>query len=269
MTSTQEWQPAPRDSDGKCFIAGAWIAGEGTAWQRRSPVDDRPVWDGHWADIAQMNSAITAAEGAFVDWAETKLEQRMEICKRFSLYVLEQKESLAGLIAMETGKPLWEARTEVAAVAAKVSNSIDAILKRRWTTMEQLGDYTAVTRFRPHGVMLVLGPFNLPAHLPGAHIVPALLAGNTIVFKPSELAPATGQWLVEAWEHVGLPVGVINLVQGGAEVAIAAAQHDALPAYCLLAANKSEPACIDGWPVNRIKCWRWKWAAIIRSSCMG
>ncbi len=76
--------------------------------------------------------------------------------------------------------------------------------------------------------MLVLGPYNLPAHLPGAHIVPALLAGNTIVFKPSEWTPAVGQWLVEAWEQASLPKGVLNLIHGSAEVAIAAASNDML-----------------------------------------
>lgn len=210
---------------GQCYVAGEWTAGLGDYWQRLSPSDDHPVWQGQWAALQQIEQAIEAAQQAFAAWSETMLEERISICNNFSHIVSERKKELATLIAIETGKPLWEARTEVSAVAAKVANSIDAILKRRWTTTEPSGDLLAVTRYRPHGVMVVLGPFNLPAHLPGAHIVPALLAGNTVVFKPSELAPATGQWLVKAWQQAGLPDGVLQLVHGAADVAIAAAQH--------------------------------------------
>ena len=79
------------------------------------------------------------------------------------------------------------------------------------------GATRAVLRHKPHGVMAVLGPFNFPAHLPNGHIVPALIAGNTIVFKPSELAPGPGAFIVEAMAEAGVPDGVINLVQGGRE----------------------------------------------------
>lgn len=211
--------------EGQNLIGGSWAGGAGTAWIRRSPADGHEVWSGNWADREQTLSAVGSARDAFPDWAETSLEDRIGVCKRFAEILIAKKEELARLVAVETGKPLWEARTEAGAAAAKVDNSIEAILKRRWTTTEQLGDFMAVTRYRPHGVMLVLGPFNLPAHLPGAHIVPALMAGNTIVFKPSELAAATGQWLVAAWLAAGLPPGVLNLVHGAAEVAMAAVEH--------------------------------------------
>ena len=215
----------PTTTIGQCYVAGEWSAGQGAQWQRLSPADEQPVWQGQWATTNQTEQAIEAAQRAFASWSETMLEERIAICKSFAHIVGERKEELATLIAIETGKPLWEARTEVSAVAAKVANSIDAILTRRWATTEPSGDYLAVTRYRPHGVMVVLGPFNLPAHLPGAHIVPALLAGNTVVFKPSELTPATGQWLVQAWQQAALPAGVLQLVHGAADVAIAAAQH--------------------------------------------
>lgn len=219
MTSRPEIIP------GQCYIAGRWTAGEGDEWERFAPGDEQPIWQGRWATTAQTEQALQVAHDYFSRWSETKLEERISICQNFAQIIRERPDELAALIAVETGKPLWEARTEVAAVLAKVNNSIDAILKRRWTTTEQNGDLLAVTRYRPHGVMLVLGPFNLPAHLPGAHIVPALLAGNTIVFKPSELASATGQWLVTAWQQSGLPDGVLQLLHGAAEVATHAAAH--------------------------------------------
>ncbi len=215
----------PATSMGLCYIAGEWRAGQAARWQRLSPADEQPVWQGRWATTAQVEQAIESAHQAFAAWSETALEQRISICQKFVQIVAERMAELATVIAVETGKPLWEARTEVSAVLSKVDNSIAAISKRRWTTTEPSGDVLAVTRYRPHGVMLVLGPFNLPAHLPGAHIVPALLAGNTVVFKPSELASATGQWLVQAWQQAALPDGVLQLVHGAAEVAIAAAQH--------------------------------------------
>ncbi len=213
---------------GKCFIDGQWQAGLGAAWQRTSPIDERVVWQGGWASHEQMEAAVAAAKRAFVTWSESKLETRIEFCQRFADVLNERKEELSQLLSMEIGKPLWEARTEVVACVTKVANSIDAILKRRWTTTEQAGEFMSVTRYRPHGVMLVLGPYNLPAHLPGAHIIPALLAGNTVVFKPSELAPTTGQWLIEAWEQAGLPPGAINLVHGAAEIAVAGIRNAAV-----------------------------------------
>jgi len=206
------------------LIGNHWQAGNGDAFDRRSPVNDDLTCSGNTASIAQVDAAIQAARTAFPTWSELALDDRFAIARRFAELVNERKEELARLITMEVGKPLWEARTEVAAVVGKVANSIEAILKRRWTTTEQIGAYVAVTRFRPHGVMLVLGPFNLPAHLPGAHIVPALLAGNTVVFKPSELAPAVGQWLASTWRDAGLPAGVLNLIHGAAPVAVQAVQ---------------------------------------------
>ena len=76
-------------------------------------------------------------------------------------------------------------------------------------------DGAASLRHRPHGVLAVFGPYNFPGHLPNGHIVPALIAGNTLVFKPSELTPWTAEETVKLWQEAGLPAGVLNLVQGG------------------------------------------------------
>lgn len=212
--------------DGKCWIDGNWHSGEGSSWQRLSSAYQIPVWQGNWATLDQTRQAVAAARSAFFGWAEKHIDQRMDICRKFADLVQEQRDDLARLIAVEVGKPLWEARTEVAAVVGKIENSIEALLKRRWTTMETSGDLMSVTRFRPHGVLFVLGPFNFPAHIPGGHIVPALLAGNSMVFKPSEHAPATGQWLCRVWQQAGLPPGVLNLVHGAADVAQVALEDE-------------------------------------------
>jgi succinylglutamic semialdehyde dehydrogenase len=216
------------ETAGRCSIDGKWVEGNGSRWTRTSPADGNIVWHGHWSDNKQIENAIRSGQSALDDWASLSVDDRAGYCRQFAEYVSTQKESLARLIATETGKPLWEARTEVGSVVAKVSHSIDAIRQRCATTFESSDEFIAATRYRPLGTMLVLGPYNLPAHLPGSHIVPALLAGNTIVFKPSEWTPAVGQWLVEAWEHSDLPKGVLNLVHGGADVAIAAASNNAI-----------------------------------------
>lgn len=132
------------------------------------------------------------------------------------------------MIARETGKPIWETKTEAGAVAGKVDVSIDAFRTRRDTTSFEMTGMNAVTRFKPHGVCAVLGPFNFPAHLPNGHIVPALIAGNTVVFKPSEVTPAVGAWMVEKWLESGLPAGVLNLVHGSRPVGEAIANHPEL-----------------------------------------
>ena len=122
--------------------------------------------------------------------------------------------------------PLWEARTESEAVINKVEISISAYLER--TAQRRLeGNMGArmAVRHKPHGVLAVLGPYNFPAHLPNGHIVPALIAGNAIVFKPSEKTPATGAMLVECYHAAGIPEGVVRLLVGGPDEGRALAGH--------------------------------------------
>ena len=151
-------------SEAKNLIGDRWVVGLGAACERRTPDGASIVCAGNMASIEQVDEAIDCANLAFGSWSEFSLDDRFAIARCFADLVNQKKEELARLISTEVGKPLWEARTEVAAVVGKITNSIDAILKRRWTTTEQIGAYVAVTRFRPHGAMLVLGPFNLPAH---------------------------------------------------------------------------------------------------------
>lgn len=138
-------------------------------------------------------------------------------------------ENFADCIARETGKPLWEARNEVESVVNKVDISVKAYADR--TSQRRFdgkpGTRNAV-RHKPHGVLAVLGPYNFPAHLPNGHIVPALIAGNAIVFKPSEKTPAVGEMLVEYFRMAGIPDGVIKIVQGGPDTGKALSGHPGL-----------------------------------------
>lgn len=208
------------------LIDGQWTQGEGTKLVSTSPVDQSLVWAGNEALSSQVTDAFNSARQAFGPWWDQPQENRIAICERFAELVSEKSDELAELIAREIGKPLWESKTEAGAVSAKVAVSIDAMKERRGGDSFEMGSAQAVTRFKPHGVLAVLGPFNFPAHLPNGHIVPALLAGNTIVFKPSEQTPGVGAWMVERWKEAGLPAGVINLVQGGRDVGISVSQQD-------------------------------------------
>jgi len=201
------------------LIDGVWVDGSCQDWISSNPFTGDEILQGKQASMKQCRDAVVSAKAAAEDWMVQSLARRVEIAVKFSEVLKDRHEELATLITRENGKPLWESRTEVNACIGKVSNSIDAIKERRWTSV--IGDQgqQAVIRYRPLGVMAVLGPFNFPAHLPGAHIVPALLAGNTVVFKPSEQTPAVAEFLVRAWQQAGLPNGVLNLVHGVADVA--------------------------------------------------
>ena len=146
--------------------------------------------------------------------------------RRFANVVRQRIDAFTDLIARETGKPLWEARSEVEAVIGKVDISVNAYsertAQRRLDT--QVGSRIAL-RHKPHGVLAVLGPYNFPAHLPNGHIVPALIAGNAVVFKPSEKTPAVGAFLVDCYHAAGVPKDCARLVIGGPDSGKALAGH--------------------------------------------
>ncbi|MDT0575331.1 succinylglutamate-semialdehyde dehydrogenase [Croceicoccus sp. F390] len=167
-------------------------------------------------DMNDAEAAVQNAHAARAEWAATSLSDRVAALRRFAELVGDEAEDLATLIARETGKPLWEARTEVQAVIAKVEISITAFAER--TGNKDLpGPVSGALRHKPHGVMAVLGPYNFPAHLPNGHIVPALLAGNVVLFKPSEKTPAVGERLVAFYHRAGIGDDIVKLLIGGAE----------------------------------------------------
>lgn len=199
------------------FINGAWQQGHGAAFSKIDPVDNQPLWQANAADGSDVAAACEAARAAFPAWARTPFEQREQLVKRFAALLEEHKPSLAAVISRETSKPRWETLTEVQAMIGKVAISLQAYQARTGVSQTAMADGASVLRHRPHGVLAVFGPYNFPGHLPNGHIVPALLAGNTVVFKPSELTPQTAEETLKLWQQAGLPDGVLNLVQGGRE----------------------------------------------------
>jgi succinylglutamic semialdehyde dehydrogenase len=207
------------------YIGGEWQEGQGAAFASRNPGTDEIVWQGRSASADDVDRAITSARRAFAAWSAVSFEERVAVARRFAALLNENKEALANAIGRETGKPLWEARTEVASMAAKVDISVQAYHERSGEKRAPMADGVAVLRHRPHGVVAVFGPYNFPGHLPNGHIVPALIAGNAVVFKPSELAPGVAAQTVKWWIEAGLPQGVLNLVQGEKETGVALANH--------------------------------------------
>ena len=203
------------------YINGEWLAGSGAELVTIDPSTGRQTWTSNESTEEDVARAVQAARDKFEDWALRPLDERIAVCTRFRDLLKEHAEELAATIAEEVGKPLWEARTEVATMANKIDISVQSYGARTGESNAKVADGNAVLRHRPHGVFAVYGPYNFPGHLPNGHIVPALIAGNTVVFKPSEYAPRTAVKTVQLWEKAGLPKGVLNLVNGGRNTGIA------------------------------------------------
>jgi len=210
---------------GELFIGGLWLQGHGPGFESVQPVTGDAVWEGTGASLADVDAAAREARGAFLKWRRKSFAERQAVVEAFGELLEANKEELAHQIGLETGKPLWESRTEVAAMIGKIGISVKAHHDRTGHSESDVAGGHAVLRHRPHGVVAVFGPYNFPGHLPNGHIVPALLAGNTIIFKPSELTPGVAEITVKLWQKAGLPDGVINLVQGAADTGKSLAGH--------------------------------------------
>jgi succinylglutamic semialdehyde dehydrogenase len=210
------------------YIAGAWQDGQGDAFESLNPVSQQVIWSGQSATAEQVDAAVKSARQAFPAWATRSLDERIAVLEAFAAALKNRADEIARCIGEETGKPLWESATEVTSMANKVAISIQSYRERTGEKSGPLGDATAVLRHKPHGVVAVFGPYNFPGHLPNGHIVPALLAGNTVVFKPSELTPKVAELTVQCWIEAGLPAGVLNLLQGARDTGIALAGHSGI-----------------------------------------
>lgn len=193
--------------------------------QSTDPTTGEVLWEGQSADQTAVDAAVVQSKKAFASWSKTSLEDREALLMSFADLVRENQERLALVISQEMGKPLWESKAEVGAMIGKVQASIQAQHERCADRSIPLEQFQASTRHKPLGVCAVFGPYNFPGHLPNGHIVPALLAGNTVVLKPSELTPFTSEVILEIWKEAGLPEGVISLIQGDSTTGQILSQH--------------------------------------------
>lgn len=210
------------------LINNQWHTGTDEYFESLCPFNNEVVWRGHAAGQEQIDLAIESAEKAYKSWRKTPIEYREALLQRFAALLQKNKQLLAETISKETGKPMWETTGEVGAMANKIAISIKAYHERTGTIENNQGASKAYIRHKPHGVVAVFGPYNFPGHLPNGHIVPALLAGNAVVFKPSEMTPLVAELTMKFWLESGLPEGLINLVQGQSQVGKYLAQHPKL-----------------------------------------
>lgn len=211
---------------GSAYINGKWMVSKGEDLISFDPSSGDVLWQGPEATETEVQDAVDSCAQAFREWSLYDYGAKVELFNKYKELLITNKDRLSEAICKEVGKPKWEALSEVDSMAAKVDISIKAFEDRCKPIQVSAGQWKGVTRFRPHGVVAVFGPFNFPGHLPNGHIVPALLAGNTVVLKPSELTPMVGELTVELWEEAGLTQGALNLVQGGSRVGALLAAND-------------------------------------------
>ena len=202
------------------YIDGEFVIPNGSGFSNVSPANlDETVIEIK-TDNAHVDQACESAQRAFKEWSELKISQRMEVLNKVKEVFASKEKEFATVIARETGKPLWETTTEAKALVGKFNVTFDYSMKliEEVEIENALPSVNGYIRYRPRGVFAVLGPFNFPGHLPNGHIVPALITGNCVVLKPSELTPATAQLMAECYHEAGIPKGVFNLIQGGGEI---------------------------------------------------
>ena len=183
-----------------------------------NPCTGETIWRAPAATEGDVAAAARIARRGFTDWSRRPLADRIAIARAFAERVRAQRDEIADLIARETGKPRWEALSEADSIAAKAEISITAQADRAGERIGEVAGAVSRVSHRPHGVMAVLGPFNFPMHLPNGHIAPALLAGDVVLFKPSEKTPATGERLARLWHEAGVPASVLQVLNGGPDV---------------------------------------------------
>jgi succinylglutamic semialdehyde dehydrogenase len=207
------------------FINGEWTPGTGPLFASENPSTGEILWEGSSACPSDIAMAVQSAKDAVPQWSSLSTHERYRYLINFTAILKERTKDLAEIISKETGKPLWDSTKEVEAMIQKAAISLDAFEKRCAELTQEMPHTRSITRHRPHGVVAILGPYNFPGHLPNGHLMPALLAGNTVVFKPSELTPLVAEETVRLWEEPGLPKGVLNLIQGGRETGEALIHH--------------------------------------------
>ena len=209
------------------YVDGVFRPLSGDGIVTRDPAfPSRVVWMGTPV-ASHAEDAVAAARRALPSWRALSFDERRAYLERWREACVRHAGRLAAAISREVGKVKWEAELEAKIVAEKVSITLEERVLARVAGFEVAAGAgkTGICAFRPHGVITVLGPYNFPAHLPNGHIVPALLVGNTVVFKPSEKGASVGQLLAEIAHEVGFPAGVFNVVQGGGAIASRLATH--------------------------------------------
>lgn len=184
--------------------------------KKHSPADlDQLLWEAP-VFYDHIESVIHSAQKGFEIWRKTSFEERINYLKKYQEAVKKKKDDIAMALALEVGKPLWEAKTEAAALESKVTVTITDSFERikQKTIKEVMPKIDGHVISKPLGPSFIIGPFNFPCHLANGQILSALLAGNSIIFKPSEKTIYSAQLMMECFHEAGFPEGVINFING-------------------------------------------------------
>jgi succinylglutamic semialdehyde dehydrogenase len=220
------------------FINNQWLEAKGEKFESISPIDGTVIGELRASTAADIDNAVDTARTALKDWKRLDLDQRLVFIERFVDLLLDRKEKLAVLLAKETGKVITECRSEIDIAVSKYKISVAAYHDRCKNLARDFPHAKSLTMHKPHGVIAVYGPYNFPVHVPNGHIMPALIAGNTLVFKPSELTPFISEEVIRLWKEAGLPAGVINLVQGKSDTGIALSKHNGIDGIFFTGSSK-------------------------------
>ena len=171
------------------------------------------------SSIESVPDAVGSACRAFRNWSALRMAERKKYLKRLAAEIQKNKNALAMLVTREMGKTLSESESEVDRIVQKIKITCDFESRLLAETRHEIshGVFGAI-QYRPRGVIVVISPFNVPAYLGLAPTASALAVGNTVILKPSELAPFVGQFIAEIFQKAGFPSGVFNLLQGGGDV---------------------------------------------------
>ncbi len=205
------------------FINGSFQnEGTITLTSKNPSCDYEPVFSVK-TDLYHVPLAINAARNAHKTWAYLKTSQRIKALLRLKDAFQNNEDAMANAISLEMGKVKSEALTEAKSLSARVDLMINYGLKRVQT--ESFYDLRAETRYHHQGVLVVIGPYNFPAHLVNAHVIPSILLGNTVIIKPSEVCPMVAETYARCVQEAGLPPGVVNVVHGDGALGKALSEH--------------------------------------------
>jgi acyl-CoA reductase-like NAD-dependent aldehyde dehydrogenase len=224
------------------YIGGEWVdAASGETFESTSPANGEAIGTFPRSSAEDVDRAVAAAKAAYEDWRLVPAPRRGEILFRFAQLLTEQKEDLSQLMAREMGKVLPEARGDVQE-AIDMAYYMGGEGRRLFgqTTPSELPDKFNMSVRQPIGVVGVITPWNFPIAIPSWKTLPALVSGNTVVFKPATDTPTLGERYVEILIEAGVPAGVVNIVHGGGgEVGNALVEHPDVPVISLTGSRET------------------------------
>jgi aldehyde dehydrogenase (NAD+) len=237
----------------KNFIGGEWVdAASGETFETKSPATGEVLGVFPKSSAEDVDRAVEAAKAAYAEWRLVPAPHRGEILFRFGALLAEHKDEVAELMAREMGKVLPEAAGDVQE-AIDMSYYMGGEGRRLFgqTTPSELRDKFNMSIRQPIGVVGVITPWNFPIAIPSWKIAPALVCGNTIVFKPATDTPLLGERFVELLVEAGVPGGVINVVHGGgAEVGDRLVRHPDVPVITLTGSRETGVAVLQSAAQN-------------------